>query len=250
MAQNRKNAFKAALSDWQVAHGCWCQIGDTLAAELIAGAGFDWMLFDTEHSPLGVASVLPLLQTVAAYPVSALVRPDSLDVAQIKKFLDMGAQTLLIPMVQDAAQAALAVAAVRYPPEGIRGVSGVTRATIFGRVPGYHRHASDEICLLVQVETVEALANIEAIAAVDGVDGIFVGPADLAASMGFPGEPGRPEVREAVVAAIRRIRAAGKPPGILTPDPVLFEAACQAGAIFVARDIDMVALKKGLTRQG
>lgn len=243
-----KNHFKAALRAGQVVHGVWCQIQDTAVAELIAAAGFDWMLFDTEHSPLTPASILPLLQAVAAWPVSALVRPASLNVAEIKKILDLGAQTLLIPMIQNADEAALAVAAVTYPPQGIRGVAGATRASGFGRIAGYHARARSELCLLVQVETVEAVAQIEAIAAVPGIDGIFVGPADLAASMGFPGEPGRPEVRAAVVDAIRRIRAAGQPPGILTPDPVLFDAACAAGAQFVARDIDLLALRKGLTR--
>lgn len=248
MTEPRKNHFKAALADMRPVHGVWCQIGDSAVAEMIAAAGFDWMLFDTEHSPLTAASILPLLQAVAAYPVSALVRPASLDVVDIKKILDLGAQTLLIPMVQTAEQAALAVAAVTYPPAGIRGVAGATRASGFGRIAGYHARARDEICLLVQVETVEAVAQIEAIAAVPGIDGIFVGPADLAASMGFPGEPGRPEVRAAVVEAIRRIRAADQPPGILTPDPVLFDAACAAGAVFVARDIDLLALRKGLSR--
>ena len=206
-----RNQFKAALADMRVVHGVWCQIGDTAVAEMIAGAGFDWMLFDTEHSPLNTTSILPLVQAAAAWPVSVLVRPASLNVADIKKILDLGVQTILIPMIQNADEAALAVAAVTYPPEGIRGVAGATRASGFGRIPGYHRRARDEICLLVQVETVEAVAQIEAIAAVPGIDGIFVGPADLAASMGYPGEPGHPEVRAAVVDAIRRIRAAGKP---------------------------------------
>jgi len=243
-----RNRFKAALAEMRQVHGVWCQIGDTLVAEMIAGAGFDWMLFDTEHSPLNASSILPLVQAAAAWPVSVLVRPASLNVAEIKKILDLGVQTILIPMIQTADEAALAVAAVTYPPGGIRGVAGATRASGFGRIQGYHRRARDEICLLVQVETVEALAQIEAIAAVPGIDGIFVGPADLAASMGFPGEPGRPEVRAAVVDAIRRIRAAGRPPGILTPDPALFEAACEAGAVFVSRDIDLLALRKGLSR--
>ncbi|MCB1395290.1 MAG: 4-hydroxy-2-oxo-heptane-1,7-dioate aldolase [Rhodobacter sp.] len=242
-----KNRFKAALAAMQLQRGLWCQIQDPLAVEMLAGEGFDWMLFDTEHSPMDALTVLPLLQAVAPYPVSAIVRPGSLNVAEIKKILDTGAQTILVPMVQNAEEAALAVASVTYPPEGIRGVAGATRAAGFGRIKGYHRRASEEICLLVQVETREALDHIEAIAAVPGVDGIFVGPADLAASLGHPGEATHPDVRAAVVDAIRRIRAAGKPPGILTMDPVLFEAAVEAGAVFVSRDLDLLALRKGLS---
>lgn len=238
-----KNRFKAALARMEVQRGLWCQIADPLAAEMLAGAGFDWMLFDTEHAPLEAPLVLSMLQAVAPYPVSPIVRPRVLDVALIKKLLDHGAQTILVPMVQNAAEAALAVAATRYPPRGIRGVAGATRAAGFGRIPGYHRRAHEETCLLVQVETRSALDEIEAIAAVDGVDGIFIGPADLSASLGFPGEPGRPEVVEAILSAIRRIRAAGKAPGILTPDAALYQAAIAAGAVFVSKTIDLLALR-------
>lgn len=246
MADLPKNRFKAALAAMQLQRGLWCQITDPLAAEMAAGAGFDWMLFDTEHAPLEAPNVLSLLQAVAPYPVSALVRPRVLDVALIKKLLDHGAQTILVPMVQDAEQAALAVAATRYPPRGMRGVAGATRAAGFGRIQGYHQRAHEETCLLVQVETGAAVEEIEAIAAVEGVDGIFVGPADLAASLGHPGEPGHPEVVAAILAAIRRIRAAGKPPGILTTDPALYEAAIEAGAVFVSKTIDILVLRNGL----
>lgn len=241
-----KNRFKAQLAAMQVQRGLWCQITDPLVAEMAAGAGFDWMLFDTEHAPLEVPSVLPLLQAVAPFPVSAIVRPRVLDVALIKKILDHGAQTILVPMIQNADEAALAVAASRYPPLGIRGVAGATRAAGFGRIAGYHQRAHEETCLLVQVETASALAQIEAIAAVEGVDGIFIGPADLAASLGHPGNPAHPEVKEAILDGIRRIRAAGKPPGILTMDSVLYDAALEAGAIFVSKAIDLLVLRNGL----
>ncbi|WP_068306689.1 HpcH/HpaI aldolase/citrate lyase family protein [Pararhodobacter sp. CCB-MM2] len=243
-----KNTFKQALADMRMQRGLWCQLTDPLAAEMLAGAGYDWMLFDTEHSPLESASVLPLLQAAAPFPVSCIVRPTSLNVAQIKKILDLGAETILVPMVQDAEEAALAVAAVRYPPHGIRGVAGATRSAGFGRIKGYHASAHEETCLLVQLETAQALTQIEAVAAVEGVDGIFIGPADLAASMGHPGNPGHPEVKAAILDGIRRIRAAGKAPGILAVDPSLYEAAIEAGAGFVSKTIDLLALRDAVAR--
>ena len=240
------NAFKAALAEGRLQRGVWCTINESLVAEMVAGCGFDWMMFDTEHSALDPLTVLPLLQAVAPYPVSPIVRPGSLNAAEIKKLLDLGAQTLLVPMIQNAAMAAEAVAAVTYPPEGIRGVSGMTRATRFATVAGYHNAARAEICLILQVETLEAVANIEAIAAVEGVDAIFVGPADLAASMGYAGEPNHPDVTKAVLDAIRRIVATGKPAGILTTSAEVYDAAVAAGALFAARHVDMIALRKGL----
>lgn len=241
-----RNRFKAALKEGRFQRGLWSTIGDPLVVEMCAQLGFDWMLFDTEHSPLDALSVLPLLQAVAPYPVSPIVRPGSLNAPEIKKLLDFGAQTILIPMINSAEEAAAAVAAVEYPPKGIRGVSGMTRATAFGDVAGYHKGARDEIALLVQVETLRAVEQIEAIAAVPGVDGIFVGPADLAAAIGYPGEPSRAEVQDAALSAIRRIVATGVPAGFLSPDLAFSQAVIDAGATFVARDIDMTALKRGL----
>lgn len=242
-----RNEFKAALAAGRVQRGIWCTLRDSMAAEMLAGCGFDWLMFDTEHSPMDPAAVLPLMQAVAPYPVSAIVRPGSLSAPEIKKLLDLGAQTILVPMVHTADMAAQAAAAVAYPPAGIRGVSGVTRATRFGKVPGYHKAARDEICLIAQVESLEALGNIEEIAATPGIDALFVGPADLAGALGYVGEPSHPEVTKAVLEAIRRITAAGKPAGILTMDPAVYDAALEAGALFVSRDVDMVALRKGLS---
>ncbi|WP_136443275.1 HpcH/HpaI aldolase family protein [Pacificoceanicola onchidii] len=247
MASLPKNKFKAAIKQFQVQRGLWCSMRDQMAAEMMAGLGFDWMMFDTEHSPMDPVSLVPLLQAVAPYPVSPIVRPTCLNVAEIKKLLDIGAQTILVPYVQSAEEAALAVSAVTYPPEGIRGVAGLTRATRFGSIPGYHKAARDEICLLVQVETRSALEQLEDIAAVPGLDGIFIGPADLAASMGYPGEPNHPEVTQAVLDGIKRIRAAGLPPGILTLSADVRDQAIEAGAVFVANDFDLAALRKGLT---
>lgn len=185
----KQNHFKRAILEGRQQTGLWCSLPGTYVAELVAGSGFDWLLFDTEHSPGDPLTVIEQLQAVAPYPVSAIVRPASNDTVLIKRFLDIGAQTLLIPYVQSADEARAAVSAMRYPPEGVRGVSGVTRATRFGRIPNYGKRAAEELCLLVQLETAEALEQLEAIAAVDGVDGIFIGPADLAASLGFVGSP-------------------------------------------------------------
>jgi 4-hydroxy-2-oxoheptanedioate aldolase len=238
------NLFKRALADGRQQIGLWCSLPGSYAAEAVAGSGFDWLLFDTEHSPGDPLTVLPQLQAVAPYPVSAVVRPASNDAVLIKRFLDLGAQTLLIPYVQDAAEARAAVAAMRYPPEGIRGVSGVTRATRFGRIPDYGRTAQQELCLLVQIETRQALDSLESIAAVDGVDGVFIGPADLAASLGHVGEPGHPEVTALIEAAIGRIHACGKPAGILTPDPAFATRCIALGTLFTAVGVDAAILAR------
>lgn len=241
-----KNAFKAGLKAKRLQRGLWFTINDTMVAELCAGLGYDWMVLDTEHSALDPLTVLPLLQTLAAYPVSPIVRPGSNDPVEIKKLLDLGAQTILVPMVNSAEEAAAAVAAVEYPPEGIRGVSGMNRATRFGTVPGYHVSAREEIAILVQVETKAALDELDAIAATRGVDGIFIGPADLAAALGHPGEASHPEVVSTVLDAVRRITDAGVPAGFLSMDEGVVDQVTDAGALFVARDIDMAGLKRGL----
>ena len=240
-----RNRFKAALAAGERQIGLWCTLSSAYAAEAVAGAAFEWLLFDTEHSPSDLETVLGLLQAVSGYPVSALVRPSTNDPVLIKRYLDIGAQTLLIPYVQNAEQAKAAVAATRYPPEGIRGVSALTRASRFGRVRSYAREADSEICLLVQVETEEALAEIEAIAAIEGVDGIFVGPGDLAASMGHIGEPAHAAVRAAVEDAISRIVRAGKPAGLLTGDPEIAKRCLELGATFVAVGVDVGLLARG-----
>ena len=215
------NHFKQALLEGRQQIGLWCSLPGPYVAEAMAGSGFDWMLFDTEHSPGDPVTVLAQLQAVAPYPVSPVVRPASNDAVLIKRFLDIGAQTLLIPYVQNVAEAKAAVAAMRYPPAGIRGVAASTRATRFGRVADYGKRAHEQLCLLVQVETRAALDQLEGIANVDGVDGVFIGPGDLAASLGHVGAPGHPEVQSAIEDAIGRIRACGKPAGILTAGPRL-----------------------------
>jgi 4-hydroxy-2-oxoheptanedioate aldolase len=239
-----ENRFKRGLREGRPQVGLWCTLGGTLVAELLAGSGFDWILFDTEHSPGDPVTTLPQLQAVAAYPVSAVVRPAWNDTVLIKRFLDAGAQTLLIPFVQNAEEAAQAVAATRFPPRGVRGVATMTRATRFGRMPEYARRADEEICVLVQIETGEALQELEAIAAVEGVDGVFIGPSDLSASLGHPGEAGHPAVVGAIEDAIRRLGAVGTPAGILTPDPAFAKRCIALGSRFTAVGIDAALLAR------
>lgn len=239
----RKNSFKAALADGRQQIGFWCTLPGGGIAELIAGCGFDWMLIDTEHSTIDLPMVQTMLQAAAPYPVQAAARPGSLDEVEIKRLLDIGAQTIIVPYVQSVEEARRAVAAVHYPPRGIRGMAGVTRASGFGAIQGYAQHAAEEICLIVQVETADALAQVEAIAAVDGVDGVFIGPADLAASMGYPGQGGHPEVKAAVLSGVRRIRAAGKPAGVLSLDPGFLAELIEAGTLFTAVGLDAALLR-------
>ncbi|WP_212525132.1 HpcH/HpaI aldolase/citrate lyase family protein [Actibacterium sp. MT2.3-13A] len=239
-----KNSFKAAIAEGRPQLGLWSAIRDPAVSEMLAGCGYDWIVLDCEHSPRDVPEVLAGLQAMAPYPVQPVVRVRSLDVAEIKKMLDVGAQTILVPYVQNGAEARLAAAAVAYPPEGLRGVAGAVRANRFGAIPGYFTRAREEICLIVQIETREALDDLEDIAATPGVDGIFIGPADLAASLGHPGDLKHPEVKAAIIDAIRRVRAAGKPAGFLSPDDDLLEAVLDAGCVFAAIDIDIVALRR------
>lgn len=243
-----RNNFKHAIAEGRQQIGLWCTMPSGFTAEALATCGFDWLLFDTEHSPGDPLTVLEQLQAVAPYSVSTAVRPANNDPVLIKRILDAGALTLLIPYVQNRKEAEAAVAAMRYPPAGIRGVAGITRATRYGTVKDYAKRASAELCLLVQVETKAALDEIEAIAAVDGVDGVFIGPSDLAASMGHPGDPGHPEVTTAIEDAINRIRRAGKPAGILSLDPVFVRRCMILGTVFTAVDVDAAILIRNATR--
>lgn len=251
MSQLPVNHFKRALAEGRAQIGLWCSLPDPYIAEIVAGAGYDWLLFDTEHAPTDVPRMLQQLQGAAsAVPAgerasSAVVRPAWNDPVLIKRYLDIGAQTLLLPFVQNADEARAAVRAMRYAPEGIRGMGGSMRASNYGRTQGYAQHAHEELCLLVQVETREALDRLEEIASVDGVDGVFIGPADLSASMGHPGNAGHPEVRAAIDGAIARIRACGKAPGILLVDEVRARECLDLGALFVAVAMDLQILARG-----
>jgi len=239
------NKFKRALKANQVQIGLWCSLSSHYATELVAGSGFDWILLDTEHSPNDLESVLQQLQAAAPYPTHPVVRVPWNDMVTIKRYLDIGAQSILVPYVQNADEAKAAVAHTRYPPAGVRGVAGATRATRFGRVKDYARRAHEEICVLVQVETQTALDNLEKIAAVDGVDGVFIGPADLHASLGYTGETNNPKVMPIIDGAIRRIRKAGKAPGILTGVEADARRWLECGGLFVAVGADTGVLARG-----
>ncbi|HEY4068811.1 MAG TPA: 4-hydroxy-2-oxoheptanedioate aldolase [Burkholderiaceae bacterium] len=237
------NVFKAALQAGRTQIGLWLSLADPYATEVCASTGFDWMLIDGEHSPNDLRSVLGALQAAAPYPTHAVVRPPIGETWMIKQYLDIGAQTLLIPMVETVEQAEQLVAAVRYPPQGIRGVgSRMARASQFGAQTNYLQRANDRVCLLVQIESVEGLANLEAIARVDGIDGVFIGPSDLSAALGFLGNPAHPEVQAAIAGALKRIASAGKPSGILTLNPDEAQHYLELGACFVAVGADMALL--------
>jgi 4-hydroxy-2-oxoheptanedioate aldolase len=240
-----QNAFKRALKAGKAPLGLWSTLSSSYTVELIAGAGFDWILLDTEHSPSDLENLLTQLQAAAPYATHPVVRIPWNDMVTIKRVLDIGAQSLLVPYVSTAEEARNAVAYTRYPPAGVRGVAGTTRATRFGRVKDYAKRAQEEICLLVQVETQRALDNIEAISGIDGVDGVFIGPADLHASLGYAGEIANPKVKPLIDDAIRRIRKAGKAPGILTPNEADARHWLECGAQFVAVGSDAGLLARG-----
>ena len=240
-----QNAFKRALKAGKPQIGLWSSLSSSYSVEVIAGAGFDWILLDSEHSPADLENLLGQLQAAAPYPYHAVVRVPWNDMVTIKRVLDVGAQSLLIPYVSTAEEAKAAVANTRYPPAGVRGVAGTTRATRFGRVKDYAKRAHEEICVLVQVETQAALDSIEAICAVDGVDGVFIGPADLHASLGYTGEIANPKVKPMIDEAIKRIRKAGKAPGILTPNEADAKHWLSCGGLFVAVGADVGILARG-----
>ncbi len=240
-----QNPFKRALRAGKAQIGLWSSLSSNYSVEVLAGAGFDWLLLDTEHSPNDLESLLTQLQAAAPYPTHPVVRVPWNDMVVMKRVLDIGAQSLLVPYVSTAAEAAAAVSYIRYPPAGVRGVAGTTRASRFGRVKDYATRAHEEICLLVQVETQRALDELEAICAVEGVDGVFIGPADLHASLGHTGEIANPEVKPLIDDAIRRIRKCGKAPGILTPSETDARHWLECGALFVAVGADVGILARG-----
>ena len=239
-----KNNFKHAIRAGRQQIGLWVSLANPYSAELVAGSGFDWLVLDGEHSPNAPTTVISQLQAVAAYPVSAIVRPAWNDKVLIKRYLDAGAQSLLIPYVQTAEEAQAAVAAIRYPPEGVRGVASTTRAAQYARVPDYFKRAHEELCLLVQIETRQGLDNLEAIARVAGVDGVFIGPADLAAGLGHLGDQMHAEVQSAIEHAIKQTRACGKPAGILTADEATARKYMSWGSVFTAVGLDIAILAR------
>jgi 4-hydroxy-2-oxoheptanedioate aldolase len=217
------NPFKQALADKRAQIGLWLGLASPYSTEICAGAGFDWLLIDGEHAPNDIPTILAQLQVIAGYPAShAIARVPMghghVGEALIKQYLDIGVQTLLVPMVDTPEQAAAVVRAARYPQAdgqgGIRGMAGA-RASRWGRYPNYAKEANAQVCLLVQAETQTALDNLDAIAATEGVDGVFIGPADLSASMGHVGNAAHPDVQAAIADGIARITRAGKAAGIL-----------------------------------
>lgn len=241
-----RNAFKANLAEGRLQIGFWCSLCSPIAAEILADSGVQWLLLDGEHAPNDHASLLAQLQAIGdGGPATPIVRPAWNDPTRIKPILDMGAQTLLIPFVQSASEAEVAVAATRYPPAGIRGVTGSGRASRYGRGKAYLHTAHEEICVIVQLETPEALAELEAIAATPGVDAVFVGPSDLSAAMGHIGEPQHPEVQAAIADAASRLQEVGKPAGILAGTAEEARRYADLGYRFIAVGSDVGMLVKG-----
>jgi len=238
-----ENTFKRALLAGQQQYGFWLGLCHPLSAELCAHTGYDWLLIDGEHAPNDLNTVLSQLQAIAATPAHPVVRLVEGNTALIKQYLDAGVQSLLIPMVESADQARELVKAVQYPPQGVRGVgTALARAARWNMVEDYFKSVDDEILLIVQIESVTGLENLAEILAVDGVDAVFIGPADLAASMGHLGNPAHPEVKAAVESAIRQIRAAGKPAGTLATNKTLAKHYESVGIQFMALGVDTLAL--------
>jgi 4-hydroxy-2-oxoheptanedioate aldolase len=244
-----KNAFKQSLREKRRQVGLFVGLGSPYSMEILATAGFDWLLIEAEHSPNTPASVLPQVQAAAPYSSALVVRPVNHDAALIKQYLDIGVQTLLAPLVDDAAQAAALASAMRYPPNGIRGVGGsLARAARWNGVEDYAKQADAEMCLIVQIETRQGLENLDAILAVDGVDAAFIGPADLAASLGHLGDSGHTEVRAAIESALRRIAASGKAAGVFVTDPGLAQSYHSCGASFIAVGGDTTLLRNAAVK--
>lgn len=236
------NRLKHRLAMGETLYGCWLGMAGPYPAEMAATCGFDWLVIDGEHAPNDLRATLAQLAVIEPSPSLPVVRLRDDDPARIKQILDAGAQSLLIPMIESADQARRALAATRYPPDGIRGVgSSGARASRFSAVPDYLTTANDQICLILQVESRAGLAELAEILAIPGIDCVFIGPSDLAADMGHLGNPGHPEVQAAVLDAIRLISASGKAAGVLsTVDPFIADCV-QAGARFVGVGIDVLA---------
>lgn len=242
-----RNPFKEALAAGRTQLGLWLSMGNAYSAEIAANVGYDWLLVDGEHGPNTVSTILAQLQAVAPYQSHAVVRPVNSDPALIKQLLDIGAQTLLVPMVETVEQARELVRAVRYPPGGIRGVGAmVARASRWGHIQDYDHQAEAALCLLVQVETRRGLDNLDAIAQVEGVDGVFIGPADLSASLGHLGAAGHPDVQDAIRRGIGRVRELGKGAGILATDESFVRRYMDYGADFVAVGVDTMLFVRAM----
>jgi 4-hydroxy-2-oxoheptanedioate aldolase len=244
-----RNEFKRALTAGRTQHGLWLGLTDPVCIEIAAGSGFDWICLDAEHAPFTIPSLLTGLQAAAAYPTHTMVRVAVGNPTVIKQTLDLGFQTIVVPMVESATQARDLVAAVRYPPAGIRGIgTAVARAARWNRTPEYVARANDEICLVLQMETARGLEALPEIARIEGVDALFIGPADLAASLGHPGHANHPEVRTAMRSAFATIRGAGRVCGSIATDPALAREYAAEGCNFLAVGIDTVLYANATSR--
>jgi 4-hydroxy-2-oxoheptanedioate aldolase len=241
----RINRFKRAIKAGQQQIGFWSNLASNISVEILAGSGFDWLLLDCEHSPNEVPMLYSQLQAMMENDTHPVVRPPWNDMVTIKRYLDAGVQSFLVPTVQSAEEAKEAVAHTRYPPEGVRGFAVATRASRFGRIKNYHMRAHEELCVLVQIETQKGLDNLDAIARVPGVDGVFIGPGDLSAGIGYLGDQGHPDVQRVIKDAIKRIVKAGNIAGILTPDEKLARDYIEAGCMFTAVGSDSGLLARG-----
>lgn len=233
------NSFKRDLLAGKRLIGCWSSLANAITTEVLGVAGFDWILLDGEHSPNDVINLIPQLMALKDSPSAPFVRPTSNNAVEMKRLLDAGFYNFLVPFVESADEAAQAVAATRYPPQGIRGVSVSQRSNRYGTVPGYFKGINDEICVAVQIESNAGVAAARAIADTDGVDCVFVGPSDLAAGMGHLGNSGHPEVQKAIAAVFADAKAAGKPSGILAPVEADARRYMEMGATFVAVGSDL-----------
>ena len=240
-----ENPFLRAIQRGEPQIGLWLSLANPFAAEIVAGAGYDWVLIDMEHSPNDLKSVMAQLQVFAGYGTTPLVRPDWNDSVKVKRLLDSGAPGLLFPMIQTVEEAQNAVAATRYPPRGIRGMAGTTRANRFGRIKDYFARVEEETAVLVQAETAAAVAQVEAFADVDGVDGVFFGPADIAADMGLTGQPMHDDVWGAILPQAKRLIAKGVPVGTLVMDQTFSKNLIAEGFTFVACGSDASLLARG-----
>ena len=242
-----KNTLKAALAAKTVQHGIRVNLVSPIAAEALAGVGFDWLLIDGEHGPNDIPTILQQVQAIGSR-TSIVVRPPVGEVRLVKQLLDLGVQTLLIPMVETAEHAAQMVKAMLYPPHGIRGVgASVARASDYGRIADYIATANDQTCLILQIESRAGLAALPEILKLDGVDGVFIGPADLAADMGYPGNMNAPEVQDTIDATLKAIIASGKSAGILTFDPKTAARYQAMGVTFLGVGGDVAILTKAAT---
>ena len=245
LTEVQNNPFRDAISASRPLIGVWSMLNSTNAVEGLAWSGFDWLLIDGEHSPVGLESILAQLQAIAPYPAVPIVRAPIGEPVVLKQLLDLGAQNILVPMVDSVAHAEAMVRAVRYPPHGVRGVgSALARSSRWSRIPDYLARAGDLVSLTVQIETAEGLAAAAEIAAVDGVDAVLVGPADLAASLGMLGQQNHPDVVAAVESVIEAGRTAGTPVGVNAFDPATADRYAAAGAAFVLVGADVTLLAR------